>query len=130
MTDMLRSPSWRTEIEQEREVVLEGDRDGTRTLPHDAVHDLATLAMFGEDDPLGHPILGEPTVIGSAQIANVAEFHRAAYADPAIVLAAAGNVDHDALCELASSLMGPSPAAARLPHPRRPAVSFLVVGPS
>ena len=77
MTDMLRSPSW-SEIEQEREVVLE-EIAMVEDAPHDAVHDLATLAMFGEDDPLGHPILGEPTVIGSAQIANVAEFHRAAY---------------------------------------------------
>ena len=80
MTDMLRSPSW-SEIEQEREVVLE-EIAMVEDAPQDAVHDLATLAMFGEDDPLGHPILGEPAVIGSAQIANVAEFHRAAYGDP------------------------------------------------
>jgi predicted Zn-dependent peptidase len=115
MTDMLRSPSW-SEIEPEREVVIE-EIAMVEDAPQDAVHDLATLAMFGEDDPLGHPILGEPAVIESAQIANVAEFHQAAYADPAIVLAAAGNVDHDALCELASALMGASRAAAQLPHP-------------
>ncbi len=59
MSDMLRSPSW-TEIEQEREVVLE-EIAMVEDAPQDGVHDLATLAMFGDDDPLGHPILGEPT---------------------------------------------------------------------
>ncbi len=87
--------------------------------------------MFGEDDPLGHPILGEPTVIGSAQIANVAEFHRAAYGDPSIVLAAAGNVDHDALCELA--VLAARPVAGGCSGCRiapRPAVCFPVAGSS
>jgi predicted Zn-dependent peptidase len=124
MTDMLRSPSW-SEIEQEREVVLE-EIAMVEDAPQDAVHDLATLAMFGDDDPLGHPILGAPAVIGSAQSANVAEFHGAAYADPAIVLAAAGNVDHDALCELASSLLGTPPAAGELA--RRPSAGGLLPG--
>jgi predicted Zn-dependent peptidase len=124
MTDMLRSPTW-SEIEQEREVVLE-EIAMVEDAPQDAVHDLATLAMFGEDDPLGHSILGEPAVIGSAQIANVAEFHRAAYGDPSIVLAAAGNVDHDALVELASTLMGASPATGELPH--RPSAGGLLPG--
>jgi predicted Zn-dependent peptidase len=82
--------------------------------------------MFGDDDPLGHPILGEPSVIASAQVANVAEFHRAAYGDPSIVLAAAGNVDHDRLCELAASLLGPSPEPVRLPH--RPSAGGLLPG--
>jgi predicted Zn-dependent peptidase len=114
MTDMLRSPSW-SELEQEREVVLE-EIAMVEDQPQEGVHDLATLAMFGDDDPLGHPILGDPGVIGTAEIASVAEFHRAAYADPAIVLAAAGNVDHDALCELAGTLMGASPGPGELLH--------------
>jgi predicted Zn-dependent peptidase len=124
MSDMLRSPSW-TEIEQERDVVLE-EIAMVEDAPQDGVHDLATLAMFGDDDPLGHPILGEPSVIASAQDANVAEFHRAAYGDPSIVLAAAGNVDHDRLCELAVSLLGPSAKAIGLPH--RPSAGGLLPG--
>jgi predicted Zn-dependent peptidase len=124
MSDMLRSPSW-SEIEQEREVVLE-EIAMVEDAPQDGVHDLATLAMFGEEDPLGHPILGEPPVIASAQIANVAEFHRAAYGDPSIVLAAAGNVDHDRLCELAASFLGASPAPLELPH--RPSAGGLRPG--
>jgi predicted Zn-dependent peptidase len=66
--------------------------------------------MFGDDDPLGHPILGDPGVIATAGIDEVAAFHRDAYADRSIVLSAAGNVDHDALCELAGNLLGRSPA--------------------
>ena len=114
MTDMLRSPSW-SELEQEREVVLE-EIAMVEDQPQEGVHDLATLAMFGDDDPLGHPILGDPGVIGTAEVASVAEFHRAAYADPSIVLAAAGNVDHDALCELAGTLMAASPGPGELLH--------------
>jgi predicted Zn-dependent peptidase len=124
MSDMLRSPSW-TEIEQERDVVLE-EIAMVEDAPQDGVHDLATLAMFGEDDPLGHPILGDPSVIADAQVADVAEFHRAAYGDPSIVLAAAGNVDHDRLCELAASLLGASPVPVELPH--RPSAGGLLPG--
>ncbi|MEA2959226.1 MAG: hypothetical protein QOJ58_4965 [Alphaproteobacteria bacterium] len=124
MSDMLRSPSW-SEIEQEREVVLE-EIAMVEDAPQDGVHDLATLAMFGEDDPLGHPILGEPSVIAGARIANVAEFHRAGYGDPSIVLAAAGNVDHDRLCELAASFLGTAPAPVELPH--RPSAGGLLPG--
>jgi predicted Zn-dependent peptidase len=124
MSDMLRSPSW-TEIEQEREVVLE-EIAMVEDAPQDGVHDLATLAMFGDDDPLGHPILGEPDVIAGAQVENVAEFHRAAYGDSSIVLAAAGNVDHDRLCELAATLMGSSAGPAELPH--RPSAGGLLPG--
>jgi predicted Zn-dependent peptidase len=124
MSDMLRSPSW-TEIEQERDVVLE-EIAMVEDAPQEGVHDLATLAMFGDDDPLGHPILGEPSVIASAQVENVAEFHRAAYGDPSIVLAAAGNVDHERLCELAASLLGPSGKALELPH--RPSAGGLLPG--
>jgi predicted Zn-dependent peptidase len=124
MSDMLRSPSW-TEIEQERDVVLE-EIAMVEDAPQDGVHDLATLAMFGDDDPLGHPILGEPSVIASAQVEHVAEFHRAAYGDPSIVLAAAGNVDHDRLCELAASLLGPSAKPIELPH--RPSAGGLLPG--
>src|SRR3978361_2001541 len=93
-------------------------RPGGRTVgapPRDVCPALATLAMFGDDDPLGHPILGEPSVIAAADIANVAEFHRAAHGDPSIVLAPAGNVDHDHLCELAASLLG-APTPVELPH--------------
>jgi predicted Zn-dependent peptidase len=114
MTDMLRAPAW-AELEQEREVVLE-EIAMVDDQPQEGVHDLATLAMFGADDPLGHPILGDAGVIGSAEIANVSEFHRDGYGDRSIVLSAAGNVDHDALCELASSLLGPSPTSNGLAH--------------
>jgi predicted Zn-dependent peptidase len=114
MTDMLRSPAW-AELEQEREVVLE-EIAMVDDQPQEGVHDLATLAMFGPDDPLGHPILGDADVIGSTEIANVSEFHRDGYGDGSIVLSAAGNVDHDALCELASSLLGPSPSSRGLAH--------------
>jgi predicted Zn-dependent peptidase len=124
MSDMLRSPSW-TELEQERDVVLE-EIAMVEDAPQDGVHDLATLAMFGEDDPLGHPILGDPSVIAAAQVADVAEFHRAAYGDPSIVLAAAGNVEHDRLCELAASLLGASPSPVELPH--RPSAGGLLPG--
>ena len=128
MADMLRSPSW-SEIEQEREVVLE-EIAMVEDAPHDAVHDLATLAMFGEDDPLGHPILGEPAVIGSAQVANVAEFHRAAYGDPAIVLAAAGNVTTTRCASLRSRCWGRPRLLPSSRVDRRPAVCCRVGGSS
>ena len=63
--------------------------------PQDVVHDLAAEAVFGSH-PLGRPVIGRAEVIASISRRSLLGYHRGAYVGPNVVLAAAGNVDHDA----------------------------------
>ena len=92
----------------EREVVLE-EVAMYEDSPAELVHDDLAEAVFGEH-PLGRPDhrqLGEPGTIDGT---TVHAYHDAHYVNPAIVVAAAGHVDHERLCELAARAL---PARAR-----------------
>jgi predicted Zn-dependent peptidase len=96
LTDMLTSPAW-TDLEQEREVVLEEiamyDDD-----PQDQVHDLIGEAVF-PGQGLGRPVIGTEEVISGVERDDVSVYHRDHYVAGNMVVAAAGNIDHEALVE-------------------------------
>jgi predicted Zn-dependent peptidase len=93
------------EIGSEREVVLE-EIAMYEDEPQDRVHDVLAEAIFGEH-PLGRRVLGTAEVIGSIPVPEIAAYHRARYAAPAIVLAAAGHLEHERLVELARAHLQP-----------------------
>lgn len=68
--------------------------------PSDKVHDVLAKAVFG-DHPLGRPVIGRAEVIANVPVPDIAAYHDERYAPSNVVLAAAGNVDHDKLVELA-----------------------------
>jgi len=67
--------------------------------PQDLVHDLVTEAVFGPH-PLGRPVIGSAKVISTVSRRAIASFHRAMYIPGNIVVAAAGNVEHERLVTL------------------------------
>jgi predicted Zn-dependent peptidase len=81
------------DVETERGVILEeiAMQDDE---PGDEVHDLFTEAVFG-DHPLGQRISGSTETIGALTRDQINDFYRSRYTAPAIVIAAAGNLDHD-----------------------------------
>lgn len=84
------------ELEVERGVILEElamDNDD----PTDVVHEEFARAVLG-DHELGRPIGGTPESIRDVPRDAVYEHYRAHYAPETLVVAAAGGVDHDALC--------------------------------
>jgi predicted Zn-dependent peptidase len=97
------------EIDSEREVVLE-EIAMYEDEPQDRVHDVLAEAIFGEH-PLGRRVLGTAEVIGSIPVPGIAAYHHARYVAPAIVLAAAGHVEHERIVELARQHLEP-PAEA------------------
>jgi predicted Zn-dependent peptidase len=97
MTDMVFAPSF-AEIDQEREVVLEEIAMYEDT-PQELVHDLFSEAVFA-DHPLGRPVIGTAEVISSVSRRALAGYHRTAYAPGNVVVAAAGNLEHDRLVAL------------------------------
>src|SRR5256714_10237124 len=97
MTDMVFAPAF-AEVDQEREVVLEGIAMDEDT-PQELVHDLFSEAVFDEH-PLGRPVIGTAEVISSVSRRALAGYHRTAYSPGNVVVAAAGNLEHDRLVAL------------------------------
>src|SRR6516225_10393658 len=83
------------DVDAERNVVLEeiamNDDD-----PSDTAHEAFTAKLFG-DTPLGRPILGTVDSINAITRDQILEHYVARYTPPHLVVAAAGNVDHDAM---------------------------------
>jgi predicted Zn-dependent peptidase len=114
MADMVWRPAFR-EVDPEREVVLE-EIAMYEDDPQDTVFDVLGEAIFGSH-PLGRPIIGRAPVIRDTPVATIADFHGRRYVPGAVVVAAAGSVDHDAVVELAERTLGCERAGERAPRP-------------
>jgi predicted Zn-dependent peptidase len=97
------------DLDQEREVVLE-EVAMYEDSPPELIHDDLSEVVFGEH-PLGRPIIGHYETLAALDIDTVRDYHDEHYVNPAIVVAAGGNVDHDHLCELAGRMFNPEPGA-------------------
>jgi predicted Zn-dependent peptidase len=97
MSEMVFCPAF-ADLDAEREVVLEEIAMYEDT-PQDYVHDLIASAVFG-NRPLGRPVVGSAEVISSIGRRSIAAYHQAMYVPGNVVVAAAGNVDHNRLLEL------------------------------
>src|SRR4029077_21104903 len=97
MSDMIFSPSF-ADLDAEREVVLE-ETAMYDDAPQELVHDLIAEAVFG-DHPLGRPVIGTAEVISSIPRDAIAHYHDTIYIPGNIVVAAAGNTQHERVVEL------------------------------
>jgi predicted Zn-dependent peptidase len=107
LQDMVLRPSY-PDIDSERQVVIE-EIAMYEDEPSDKVHDVLSEAIFG-DHPLGRPIIGRADVISSVPVPQIAQWHDSRYVPANIVVAAAGNLDHDRIVELVDAAVGTVPA--------------------
>jgi predicted Zn-dependent peptidase len=119
MGDMVFAPAF-AELDAEREVVLE-EIAMYEDAPQELVHDLITDAVFG-DHPLGRPVIGTAEVISSIPREAIDRYHREMYVPGNIVVAAAGNIEHDRIVELVEVALERRRAAATRPNVRPPLV--------
>ncbi len=119
IAEMVFAPTF-AELDSEREVVLEEIAMYEDT-PQELVHDLFSAAVFG-DHPLGRPVIGSAEVISSVSRRAIAAYHRTAYASGNVVIAAAGNLEHDRLVALLQRGEERGDAPARGLRPRPPLV--------
>jgi predicted Zn-dependent peptidase len=106
LSDIVWTPALRPdEVESERQVILEEIkmRDDT---PDDLVHDVFAGALF-PTHPLGREISGSEETIAAVSRDQIAAYHAAHYVPSNVVVAVAGNVDHD---EIVTRLRGALPA--------------------
>jgi predicted Zn-dependent peptidase len=97
MSDMVYAPAL-AEVDAEREVVLE-EIAMYEDQPQELVHDLIAEAVFG-DHPLGRPVIGTTEVISTVSRRAISAYHRSMYVPGNVVVAAAGNLDHNELLGL------------------------------
>jgi len=96
------------ELSRERSVVLQ-EIGQARDTPDDVVFDNFQGVAYPEQ-PLGRPVLGRPDVVGQMPRDAIVGFHGQHYHGGSIVLAAAGNIPHDALVALAEEHLADIPA--------------------
>jgi predicted Zn-dependent peptidase len=104
LAEMLLGPAY-PDIDSEREVVLE-EIAMYEDEPQDKVHDVLDGAIFG-GHPLGRRVLGRAEVISSIPVPDIDAYHKARYTGANVVVAAAGNLEHEKLVELAERLVAP-----------------------
>jgi predicted Zn-dependent peptidase len=107
------------DVESERGVILEEiamhDDD-----PGDVVHDTFAAALW-DDHPLGRPVVGSVASIGALPRDTIASFYAERYTPDALVVTAAGAVDHDRLVEQVAEAFGPQLVPGTTPAALRPA---------
>ncbi len=120
------------DVELERDVVLEeiAMRDDD---PEDVLADLFLTALFG-DHPVGRPVIGSPKSVASMTRAQLHSFHVRRYTPERMVVAVAGNVDHDEVLALVRQHFGPRlvrgqrPTGPRKGAGRVPGTPGLILG--
>ena len=101
------------DVELERDVVLEeiAMRDDD---PEDALADLFLTALYG-DHPIGRPVIGSTQSVSAMTRAQLRSFHARRYTPERMVVAVAGNVDHDAVVGLARRYFQPHLTPGSMP---------------
>jgi len=103
--DILSAPALRPhEIDAEREVILE-ELWAALDTPEDRVHSLSMEGLF-PGHPLGREVLGDEDTVRSMTRDDIATFFQTHYRPANLVVAAAGRVDHDELCEAVTERLG------------------------
>jgi len=98
LSDVVWAPAFRPdEVDCERQVILDEIRMHEDT-PDDLVHSVFAEALF-PGQTVGREVLGERDAIVAMSRDDIAGFHHHHYKAGNIVVAAAGNVDHDRIVE-------------------------------
>jgi predicted Zn-dependent peptidase len=115
LSDMLRRPRFDpTDVDKEREVILQELGQALDT-PDDIVFDHLSEVAYPEQ-PIGRSILGSDASLDRLDADALRTYLDGHYRGSSVVLAGAGKVDHQALCELAQAH-----GLADLPSGTRPA---------
>ena len=128
LSDILWSPAFRpSEVDSERQVILEEIRMRDDA-PEDLVHDLFAGALF-PSHPIGRDVIGTPETIEAMGPDEIGAFHAEHYHPSNVVVAAAGNLDHDAVVALVEAGLVRADGArpARDAWPGEPGPSSLAV---
>jgi predicted Zn-dependent peptidase len=126
LADLLANPRFDEEdLNREQRVIIE-EMKMIEDTPDELLTELFHAAYF-PNHSLGRPIEGTAETVSSFRRAMIAEFHQRNYAPRNLVIAAAGNINHRQLVELAGQMFGvesnglePASAGPVSPQPAAP----------
>lgn len=105
LSDLITAPLFaQEELDRERNVVTEEIKMVEDT-PDDLVHEVF-VANFWPDHPLGRSILGTVDTLATFNQEKVADYFSAVYAPRNLVVAGAGNIEHEQFVEMVSRHLG------------------------
>ncbi|MDP9203989.1 MAG: insulinase family protein [Gemmatimonadota bacterium] len=120
LADLIFRPTLRSaDLALERKVVLE-EINTVDDTPDDLVFELHNAQLWG-NHPYGFSILGTRETVGALEQADLRALHSRAYHPEQVVVAAAGNVEHDGLLETLESAGWADIPRGGLPALRSPA---------
>lgn len=106
LCDLYRNPLFDpAEIESEKQVVRE-EIAMVHDQPSQYLDDLLSEAAWGSQHPLGRSITGTEESVERFRRADLADFHRRAYAGRHTVVSVAGNIEHDAVAAAVGERLG------------------------
>ena len=119
LSDIVARPRFAPEdLAIEQRVILEEIKMVEDT-PEELLAELFNDAFFPQH-PLGRPIEGTPATVPTFDRERTLNFHRRSYAPRNIVVAAAGNIEHERLVELAAQVFSAVPSEDDAPSVERP----------
>lgn len=123
LSDMLTRPRFdETDLANERRVIIEEIKMNEDS-PEEVLGDIFHREFF-PGHPLGMSIAGTPETVATFSAERTEAYHRSAFSPSNLIVAAAGNVEHDQLLELVEKIeLGTasgdllSQSALRIPNP-------------
>ena len=120
VSDLVLNPLFNADdIEKEKNVILEELKMEVDN-PEYLIHEIFS-SNFWKDHPLGKPILGTKETVKGFHREKVVEYYHRNYAPSAILITAAGNLQHDRVMKLAEERFSSLPANGTLPPYNKPA---------
>jgi predicted Zn-dependent peptidase len=121
MVDILLNPVFpEDEMERERAVILEEIRSIEDT-PDDYIHDIL-IQGFWNDHPLGRPIIGIKSTVGSVTRDSLKDYYHKSYQPRKIILAAAGNLNHEEILDMVKDIIPGSDKVQTFPVQASPRI--------
>lgn len=116
LADLLAHPRFdQNDLEREQKVILE-EMKMVEDTPDELLGELFNAAYF-PGHPLGRPIEGTEETISSFDHNTISSFHAREFSAPNLVVAAAGNVEHERLVALVESSFANSAAETEVGRP-------------
>lgn len=130
LADLLANPRFdQNDLDREQRVILE-EMKMVEDTPDELLGELFNAAYF-PNHPLGRPIEGTRETVATFDRKTISEFHTREFSPSNLVVAAAGNIEHERLVELVDRTLNglaakPETQTASPTHPPEPASPILI----